>query len=925
MGTIFVNVSLPPASSMERVQVIADQIDSIVRKIPQVANTMRTLGSNYIGGSGSAYGMITVRLTPWDERPGVTNTDIIKTLQKKTAGIRGANIVYMSQPTITGFGTSGGFTIQLQDKGGHTTAQFYQVAEGFLGELNQRPEIQYATTSFNPNFPQYEMDINVPKCKDAGVTVTSILNAMQVYYGSSYASNFTEFGQQYQVILQADSDYRASPAGLSKIQVRGTDSVMVPITEFVTFNRIFGPESVSRFNMFNSMSVSGSPNDGFSTGQALLAIQQAATDKLPAGYGFEYSGISREEQAAGSQTIFIFLLCLAFVYLLLSAQYESYLLPFAVLLSLPVGLSGIFVFAKLFGEDNNIYMQISMIMLIGLLSKNAILIVEFAVERRAKGMGLLEAAIEGGKARLRPILMTSFAFVFGLLPLVFASGVGANGDRSIGTGAIGGMLFGTCLGVFVIPTLFVIFQGLQEKVRGKRIDVPTAIIVVIIAVTAFSCKVTTPYHRAANLAGNGLYRDTTITDTTTLATMPWRQLFPDTQLQRLIEEGIDSNLDLKIAVARIHEAEANFRQSQLAFYPSLAANAGAGLQKTPNVPSTQTYQLYLNTAWEADLWGKLRSAKKAELAALLQSDAYRRDVQTQLVASIALDYYQLMAYDQQLKITLATVENRKEDVKTTKALKDADVLTGAAVMQSQAGLHTVEVTVPDIRENIRETENAICLLLGRNPGPILRDTLGSERVDSNDLRLGLPVQLLANRPDVQEAEYQLRYYAELTNVARTYFYPALNITGEGGLSSGAVANFFNASAFFGNLIGGLTQPIFDQGINRQRLEVAKGQQQEFFLTFEKTLLTAGQEVSNALFDYQSATEKIAIRTKEIYFLQKAVDYTIELMKADAKANYTDVLTSEQSLLAAQLSGIDDHLQQLQAIVTLYAALGGGWR
>ncbi len=468
MGTIFVNVSLPPASSMERVQTVADRVDSICRSVPQVANTMRTLGSNYIGGSGSAYGMVTVRLKPWDTRPGVTNKDIIQTLTKKTAGIRGADIVFMSQPTITGFGTSGGFTIQLQDKGGHTTAQFYQVAQSFLGTLNKRPEIQYAKTSFNPNFPQYEMDINVPKCKDAGVSVTNILNAMQVFYGSAYASNFTEFGQQYQVIIQADSDYRAAPSGLNKIYVRGTDSMMIPITEFITLKRIFGPETVSRFDMFNSMSVSGSPNDGFSTGQALLAIQQTAAEKLPAGYGFEYSGISREEQAAGSQTVYIFLLCLSFVYLLLSAQYESYLLPFAVLLSLPVGLSGIFVFAKLFGEDNNIYMQISMIMLVGLLSKNAILIVEFAVERRAKGMGLLEAAIEGGKARLRPILMTSFAFVFGLLPLIFARGVGANGVRSIGTGAIGGMLFGTCLGVFVIPTLFILFQGLQERVRKNK-------------------------------------------------------------------------------------------------------------------------------------------------------------------------------------------------------------------------------------------------------------------------------------------------------------------------------------------------------------------------------------------------------------------------------------------------------------------------
>ena len=925
MGTVFVNISLPPASSMERVEIVADQVDSIVRTIPAVANTMRTLGNNYIGGSGSAYGMVTVRLKPWDQRPGVSNKDVIAQLTKKTAGIRGADIVYMSQPTITGFGTSGGFTIQLQDKGGHSTGDFYQVAQNFLGALNQRPEIQYAKTSFNPNFPQYEMDINVPKVKDAGLTVTQVLNAMQVFYGSSYASNYTQFGQQYQVIIQADSSYRGAPSDLNKIYVRGTDSAMVPITEFITLKRVYGPETVSRFDMFNSMSVSGSPNSGYSTGQALLAIQQTATEKLPASYGFEYSGISREEQAAGSQTVYIFLLCLSFVFLLLSAQYESYLLPFAVLLSLPVGLSGIFVFAKLFGEDNNIYMQISMIMLIGLLSKNAILIVEFAVGRRAKGMGLLEAAIEGGKARLRPILMTSFAFVFGLLPLVFASGVGANGDRSIGTGAIGGMLFGTCLGVFVIPPLFVIFQGLQEKLRGKRVDPSAAVLIGLICVTAFSCKVTTPYNRPANAAPNTLYRDTAaLADTTTIATLPWRQLFTDTTLQHLIEAGIANNYDIRIAAARIHEAEANFRQSGEAFFPSLNANASAALQKSPGTSSTNNYQVYLNSAWQVDIWGKLRSSRRAQLAALLQSEAFRHDVQTQLVSGIAINYFQLMALDQQLQITMETIANRKEDVITTKALKESDVLTGAAVMQSQANLYSAEVTLPDLRQNIRETENTLCLLLGRNPGPIARDSLADESIDTT-LRTGLPAQLLSNRPDVQVAEFQLRYYTELTNVARTFFYPALTITGEAGLTSNNLSHFFDASAFFGNLVGGLTQPIFNNGLNRQRLEVAKGQQQEFLFTFQKTLLTAGQEVSNALFDYQSATEKLATRAKEIHFLQKSVEYTKALMKADAKANYTDVLTSEQNLLSAQLSGINDRLQQLQAVVTLYAALGGGWR
>lgn len=468
MGTIFVNISLPPASSKERTEAVAIKVDSITHTIPQVANTMRILGFSFLGGNGGAYGMIIIRLIPWDQRKGITYNDVIKQLTIKTAGINNASLVFMPQPTITGFGATGGFTFQVEDREAHPLMDFYKVTQNFLGALNKRPEIQYATTSFDPNFPEYLLDVDVAKCKQAGIMVTDVLNAMQVFYGSAYISNFTEFGQQYQVIIQADSNYRARPEQLNNISVRTKGDTMAPVTEFITLKKIFGPQSETRFNLFSSISVNGSPNAGYSTGQSLQAIEQVAAQTFPSGYGFEYSGISREEKSSGSQTLYIFALCLAFVYLLLSALYESYLLPFAVLFSMPVGLSGVYVFAKLFGLDNNIYMQISLIMLIGLLAKNAILIVEFAVERRAQGMGLLESAIEGAKARLRPILMTSFAFVFGLMPLMFSTGVGANGNRSIGTGAIGGMLFGVVLGVFVIPPLYVIFQGIQEKLRSNR-------------------------------------------------------------------------------------------------------------------------------------------------------------------------------------------------------------------------------------------------------------------------------------------------------------------------------------------------------------------------------------------------------------------------------------------------------------------------
>ncbi|MVT12471.1 efflux transporter outer membrane subunit [Chitinophaga tropicalis] len=454
------------------------------------------------------------------------------------------------------------------------------------------------------------------------------------------------------------------------------------------------------------------------------------------------------------------------------------------------------------------------------------------------------------------------------------------------------------------------------------------LVAALVAMTA-SCKVTKPYQRPEQVADNALYRDVNTTDSATIANMPWQQLFTDTDLQALIQEGISNNLDLKIAVARIKSASANLQQSKLAFLPTLDATASATKKKLSVTQgagflATTSYELSLSSSWEADIWGKLRSTKKAYLSAFLQSEAYRRAVLTQLIADIATNYYALLAYDAQLAITEKTVTNRIADVEAMKVLKESDVVTGAAVVQSAANRYSAEVTIPDLKQNIRETENAICILLGRAPAPITRTSLDAQAVNT-DLHTGVPAQLLANRPDVQQAEYQLRYYFELTNVARTYFYPSLSITATGGLSNTSVSKLFDASSFFGSIVGSLTQPIFNQGLNKQRLKVAEANQEESLATFRQTLLTAGQEVSNALFKYQAAIDKAKIRSEQINYLQKSVDFTKELLKYTSSTNYTDVLTSEQSLLAAQLNSVSDKLQQLQAVVSLYRSLGGGWK
>lgn len=466
LGTIMSDISLPASTSQERTNEVITQIDKIVHTVPEVKNSLRIVGRSMISGSGSSYGMVISRLKPWKDRDRDVKA-IIGELFAKTASIKGAKIIFFAPPTIQGFGTSGGFEFQLQDKTGGDINKFNAVGNEFLAALSKRPEIQYASTSFNPNFPQYQIDVNVAKVKQAGLTVTDVLGVLQGYYGGVYASNFNKYGKQYRVMYQADAAYRANAQTLNSIYARTSNGTMAPVSSFITLTKVYGPQAISRFNLYTSIAVTGAPNAGYSSGDALKAVQEEAAIHLPAGYGYEFSGLSREEMAGGSQTVFIFLLCVIFVYFLLCAQYESYILPLAVLISLPIGLAGVFIFDKIFSIDNNIYTQITLIMLVGLLAKNAILIVEYAIDRRRKGMSIINAAIEGATARLRPILMTSFAFILGLLPLMLSTGVGAAGNKSIGTGAVGGMLIGTLFGVFVIPTLFIIFQTLQEKISNK--------------------------------------------------------------------------------------------------------------------------------------------------------------------------------------------------------------------------------------------------------------------------------------------------------------------------------------------------------------------------------------------------------------------------------------------------------------------------
>ena len=465
-GVFMVDVALPPATSMERTQEVLNKVDSIIASNPLVAARVMINGFGFISSNGSSYGAFMCKLKPWEERTGKGEdiNSITASIQAAVSQIKDANIMIFSPPAVSGFGISGGFEFSLQDRTGGDLNNFVAVEQQFLGALNQRPEIQYAMTSFKNNFPQYMVNIDAAQTKMAGTSPSEVLGALQAYYGGLYASNFNLFGKLYRVMIQADTMYRRNPETLNNIYIP-IGGQMAPITNFVTLEKVYGPENINRFNLFTSISVTGQPKPGYSSGEALAAIQEVADQTLPMGYGFEFSGLSREEQSSSNQIGGILVLCLVFVYFILCALYESYILPLSVILSLPLGLSGSFLFARMMGADNDIYLQTALVMLIGLLAKNAILIVQFALARRQQGETIVQAAIDGAAARLRPILMTSLAMIIGLLPLMFATGVGANGNRTIGAGAVGGMLIGTIFQLVVVPTLFVVFQSLQERFK----------------------------------------------------------------------------------------------------------------------------------------------------------------------------------------------------------------------------------------------------------------------------------------------------------------------------------------------------------------------------------------------------------------------------------------------------------------------------
>lgn len=469
-GTIFVNVTTPAGSTLAQTQKTMKEIEDSIKSIDKIESYSNVAGYSILGGQSAAGGFIIVKLKNWDERPGDDHdiNAVIRKITEKTANIKSGSIFAFAQPTIMGYGTSNGFELYVQDRKGGKVKDLMTYTNKFIAALNKRPEIMMAYTTFDTNFPQYKVEVDAAKCQRAGITPTSVLDVLNGYIGGNYASNFNEFSKLYRVIIQADKQYRLDREALDNMFVRTASGDMAPVGQFITLEKVYDAELLTRFNLYTSVAVNGLPADGYSTGDCIKAIEEVAAETLPTGYGYEYSGMTREEAGSNSNTVIIFGICLIFVYVILCALYESLFIPLAVMLSVPFGLFGSFLFAKVFGLENNIYMQVGLIMLIGLLAKTAILLTEYASERRREGMTIASAAMSAAGARLRPIIMTALAMLIGMLPLALSSGAGANGNVSLSMGVIGGLSVGIATLLFVVPVFFIAFQTIQEKIMPNR-------------------------------------------------------------------------------------------------------------------------------------------------------------------------------------------------------------------------------------------------------------------------------------------------------------------------------------------------------------------------------------------------------------------------------------------------------------------------
>ena len=926
-GYFTVEIELPEGATIGRTREVTDRAIAFIDQLPAVAYVQNVTGSSPRIGSTQSRSTLTVILKPWKERgSGMGVQDVMNTVSKELSKYPEAKTYVSRPPVIPGLGESGGLEMQLEARGEASWDDLVNATNTFMKYAQEAPELGNVSSALQSEIPQLYFDVDRDRAQFLGIPIADIFNTMKAYLGSVYVNDFNMFNRIYRVYIQAEAPYRANADCLRLFYVKAKNGAMVPLSALGTTKYTTGPGTIKRFNMFSTSAINAVAANGYSTGEAMAAMERIAKEHLPENIAVEWSGLSYQEKQADGQTGVVLALVLLFVFLFLAAQYESWIVPIAVLLSLPVAALGAYLGIWACGLENDTYFQIGLVTLIGLAAKNAILIVEFAKVQVDAGGDVVKSAVHAAQMRFRPILMTSLAFVLGMLPMVLATGPGSASRHSIGTGVFFGMIFAITLGIVIVPFFFVLIYKVKQlnmkQVFMKTKSLLPMALIAIVAVSMTSCKLGKEYTRPEVNMPDSFQVSA---DTTSVSDIAWGDLYQDEVLQGLIKKALENNKDMLIAAAKIKEMQAAKRISTANLFPSVGVllNAEKDVQNYGGNSYSPDPEVdaKLSLSWELDLWGKLRWAREADVAAYLATVEGHKAMQMTLIATVASSYFELCALDREYSIVKQTLEARREGLRLTELRYNGGLTSETAYNQALVELARTETRIPTLEKQISIKESDLAMLLGEYPHAIKRGIPLDEQPMPEMLPVGLPSSLLERRPDIIAAEFQLKQANAKVGVAFTSMFPSISLTGRYGLESNELGNFLQSPTWFGAAT--LLQPLVGMAQNKARHKASQAQYEQQVYSYQKTVLNAFKEVNDAI----TAINKDKEITKSWKVLEASANKYLELAQLqyiNGVTSYMDVLDAQRELLEAQIGLNKAVLSELQSMVQLYKALGGGY-
>jgi len=941
-GYLIVDVQLPSGASLERTDAVVRGASDTILDVPGVAHAVAFAGfSGATFSNSSNAGAIFVTLKPFDERKehGRSGPEIIPILRERLSGIQEARIAVFPPPPVQGLGTAGGFKLEVQDRSGAGLTALQAATEALAAAGNQQPGLVGLFTPFRANTPQLYADVDRTKAKKLNVPLDNLFDTLQVYMGSSYVNDFNLLGRTYRVTAQAEGGFRAGPEDIAKLKTRSATGAMVPLGSLVEIRRTTGPDRVLRYNMYPAAEINGDTPPGYSSGQAIATMERLATEVLPRGMGFEWTDLAYQELLAGNIALFIFPICVLFVFLLLAAQYESWVLPLAIILIVPMSLLSAIAGVWLRGLDNNILTQIGFVVLVGLAAKNAILIVEFAKDEQAAGKDRIAAAIEACRLRLRPILMTSFAFILGVVPLFVAKGAGAEMLRALGTSVFSGMLGVTFFGLFLTPVFYVVIRWFVERrheirARGSRhVGTVAAVALVPLLFGLLSgCMVVGPNYKPPQLQAPEAFTNQAQEGVSTngVETSWWRG-FQDDSLSQLVEQALANNHDLRVATARLREARALLSERAFDRYPTVTSGASYTRERASEALATsrdrdiELYDAGFDASWELDLFGRVRRSIEASSADVGSAEANRRDVIVTLLAEVARNYFELRGTQNRLAVARRNAENQRQTLALTIALLEGGRGTELDTSRAEAQLSSTLASIPPLETAVKQAIHRLGVLIGQQPTALEPELAGPLPLPALPtlVALGRPEDLLRRRPDIQVTERNLAAATARVGVATADLFPRVTLAGSVALQASSLSGLGGSGSDTFGVGPRIFWAAFDLGRVRARVRGADARTEAALAQYEQRVLIALEETENTLVAFTRQQARRDLLRASAQASEKAQNLA-HLRYQFGVADFLTVLDAERTLLDAQDRLADNETLTATALVAVYKALGGGW-